>query len=334
MSISTLAARNGLNGQTLRKQYKEVISDYRTWNQLEHADEYLLFPDNIGENLSLDETCLSNGEVYTLLTNKAAHGRKGAIVAMVRGVATDTVSAVLRKLPHKGRIGVKTVTTDLSSAMMLTVRRVFPGAKLINDRFHVQQLMSEAVDQMRIRLRWQVLDRENKAVREHREKRKAAKTKEERESIGRWEPKRMGNGETMPQIMAKSRHIILKHESKWNEQQKSRAKILFEQFPKLEEAYRLSLKLTELFNRKSTLQEARLNLARWYNSVEAFGEDEFNHVLETFENHNRTILNYFEERLTNASAESFNAKIKAFRTQFRGVGDIKFFMFRLATQYA
>lgn len=334
MSISTLAARNGLNGQTLRKQYKEVISDYRTWNQLEHADEYLLFPDNIGENLSLDETCLSNGEVYTLLTNKAAHGRKGTMVAMVRGVATDTVSAVLRKLPHKGRIGVKTVTTDLSSAMMLTVRRVFPGAKLINDRFHVQQLMSEAVDQMRIRLRWQVLDRENKAVREHREKRKAAKTKEERESIGRWEPKRMGNGETMPQVMAKSRHIILKHESKWNEQQKSRARILFEQFPKLEEAYRLSLKLTELFNRKSTPQEARLNLARWYNDVEAFGEDEFNHVLETFENHNRTILNYFEERLTNASAESFNAKIKAFRTQFRGVGDIKFFMFRLATQYA
>lgn len=334
MSISTLAARNGLNGQTLRKQYKEVISDYRTWNQLEHADEYLLFPDNIGENLSLDETCLSNGEVYTLLTNKAAHGRKGTMVAMVRGVATDTVSAVLRKLPHKGRIGVKTVTTDLSSAMMLTVRRVFPGAKLINDRFHVQQLMSEAVDQMRIRLRWQVLDRENKAVREHREKRKAAKTKEERESIGRWEPERMGNGETMPQVMAKSRHIILKHESKWNEQQKSRAKILFEQFPKLEEAYRLSLKLTELFNRKSTLQEARLNLAIWYNDVEAFGEDEFNHVLETFENHNRTILNYFEERLTNASAESFNAKIKAFRTQFRGVGEIKFFMFRLATQYA
>ncbi|MBQ5714039.1 MAG: transposase, partial [Bacteroidaceae bacterium] len=42
----------------------------------------------------------------------------------------------------------------------------------------------------------------------------------------------------------------------------------------------------------------------------------------------------FEDRLTNASAESFNAKIKAFRTQFRGVGDIKFFMYRLATLYS
>ena len=46
------------------------------------------------------------------------------------------------------------------------------------------------------------------------------------------------------------------------------------------------------------------------------------------------IINYFEDRLTNASAESFNAKIKAFRTQFRGVGDIKFFMYRQATLYS
>ena len=41
-------------------------------------------------------------------------------------------------------------------AVWLTVRKVFPAAKLINDRFHVQQLMSEAVDQLRIRYRWKV----------------------------------------------------------------------------------------------------------------------------------------------------------------------------------
>lgn len=116
----------------------------------------------------MDETCLSNGDVYTILTNKAAKGRKGALVAMVRGVATDAVSGILRRLPHRKRLSVKTVTTDLSSAMMLTVRKVFPAAKLINDRFHVQQLMSEAVDQLRIRYRWKVLDAENQAIREHR----------------------------------------------------------------------------------------------------------------------------------------------------------------------
>ena len=334
MSICVLAERYGVKGQTLRKQYKEKISDYRNWDQLEHAHDYLLYPENIGENLSLDETCLSNGDVYTILTNKAAKGRKGALVAMVRGVATDAVSGILRRLPHRKRLSVKTVTTDLSSAMMLTVRKVFPAAKLINDRFHVQQLMSEAVDRLRIRYRWKVLDAENQAIREHRQKKKEAKSKAERERIGKWEPERMENGETLPQIVSRSKHIILKHRSKWNEQQKTGAAILFDKFPKLPEGYSLSMKLTDIFNKKSGPDEARLNLARWYNEVEKFDYMEFNKVLDTFSNHSTTIINYFEERLTNASAESFNATIKAFRSQLRGVANVKFFMFRLARLYA
>ena len=334
MSISTLAARNGLKGQTLRKQYKEKISDYRNWEQLEHAEEYMLFPNNFGKDMSLDETCLSNGEVYTVLTNKAAHGGKGALAAMVRGVASDTVSAILKMVPREIRRKIETVTTELSSAMMLTVRTAFPKAKLINDRFHVQQLMTDAIDQMRIAFRWVVIEEENKAIKEHRAKRKAVHTRAEKDLIGEWEPERMDNGETKPQIMARSRHIILMHKSKWNVQQKERAEILFQMFPDLEKAYNLYLDLVDIFNKKSKPGVARLKLARWYNDVEAFGYDGFSKVIETFENHNDTIINYFEDRLTNASAESFNAKIKAFRTQFRGVGDIRFFMYRLATLYS
>ena len=329
-----IASRNGLNGQTLRKQYKERISGYRTWGQLGHAEEYMLFPDNFGADLSLDETCLSNGEVYTILTNKAAHGGKGALAAMIRGVASDTVVAVLRRVPYEIRQKVRTVTTDLSSAMMMTARAAFPKAMLVNDRFHVQRLVSEAIDQMRIGLRWEILAEENKAIRAHRARRKAARTRAEKDLVGEWEPERMENGETRPQIMARSRHIILTHKSTWNAQQQERAGILFRMFPRLEQAYNIYLELVDIFNKKSVPSEARLNLARWYNKVEDFGDEGFNKVIETFENHSHTIINYFVDRLTNASAESFNAKIKAFRSQFRGVGDIKFFMYRLATLYS
>lgn len=296
--------------------------------------DYMLFPENFGKDMSLDETSLSNGEVYTILTNKAAHGGKGALAAMVRGVASDTVSAILKMVPVELRCRVETVTTDLSSAMMLTVRTVFHNARLINDRFHVQRLMSEAIDQMRIAFRWEVLDAENRAIKEHRARRRAARTRAEKELIGEWVPERMANGETRPQIMARSRHIILMHKSKWNAQQQARAEILFQMFPDLEKAYNLYLGLVDIFNMKCKPGVARLSLARWHNDVEAFGYDGFSKVIETFENHNDTIVNYFEDRLTNASAESFNAKIKAFRTQFRGVGDIKFFMYRLKTLYS
>ena len=100
----------------------------------------------------------------------------------------------------------------------------------------------------------------------------------------------MENGETKPQIMARSRHIILMHKSKWNAQQQTRAVILFRMFPKLEEAYNIYLELVDIFNKKSKPAEARLNLARWYNKVEAFGDDGFSKVIETFENHNATIV--------------------------------------------
>ena len=46
------------------------------------------------------------------------------------------------------------------------------------------------------------------------------------------------------------------------------------------------------------------------------------------------ILNFFDNRSTNASAESFNAKIKNFRAQLRGISDVKYFLFRLQKIYA
>ena len=50
--------------------------------------------------------------------------------------------------------------------------------------------------------------------------------------------------------------------------------------------------------------------------------------------HYEKILNFFDKRSTNAASESFNAKIKAFRAQFRGVKDKEFFLFRLSKLYA
>ena len=60
----------------------------------------------------------------------------------------------------------------------------------------------------------------------------------------------------------------------------------------------------------------------------------FHIVLDTFKENYLTIMNYFDNRSTNASAESFNAKVKAFRNQFRGVRDISFFIFRLVRIFA
>jgi hypothetical protein len=81
----------------LQQQYKDYISDYKDWDQREHAAEWLLYPENTGPYLSIDETSLSNGELYTIVTDKAAKGRKGSLVAMVKGTQASSVIEVLRK---------------------------------------------------------------------------------------------------------------------------------------------------------------------------------------------------------------------------------------------
>ena len=65
------------------------------------------------------------------------------------------------------------------------------------------------------------------------------------------------------------------------------------------------------------MEVARTKLARWHDAVEEMEYGPFQTVLNTFHNHYQTILNFFVNRDTNAFAESFNARLKAFRNQFR-----------------
>ena len=53
-----------------------------------------------------------------------------------------------------------------------------------------------------------------------------------------------------------------------------------------------------------------------------------------YEYHLDNILNFFDNRSTNANAESFNSKIKGFAANLRGVTDVKFFLFRLEKLFA
>ena len=127
----------GVNGKYLLRQYRNHLSDFELWEQRSHAKEWLLFPENLGTNLSIDETSLSHGELYTILTNKAAKGGKGIIVEILAGTQADTVIGVLRKIPESQRKKVKEITLDMAGSMEQIAKRCFPKATRGTDRFHV-----------------------------------------------------------------------------------------------------------------------------------------------------------------------------------------------------
>jgi transposase len=282
----------------------------------------LLFPDNIGEYLSIDETAFTNGELYTIVTNKEAKGKKGALVAMVKGTKAENVIKILLKIPIGKRNKVKEVTLDMAGNMGLIVKRSFPKATRVIDRFHVQKLATEAIQEIRIKHRWEAIDKENDAI-EYARNKGVLHT-----------PKILDNGDTLKQLLARSRYLLFKNPSKWTQSQAKRAEILFQTYPDMKKAYDLSQNLSWIFENTNDKTIGFSRLAKWHEKVRQAGFKSFNSISRTMSIHYQTILNYFDNRSTNASAESFNAKIKAFRLQFRGVRNIPFFLFRLSNIFA
>jgi len=311
-----------IDGEQLGRQYKEHLSNYNDWTEKSHAQDWLVFPENIGEQLSIDETSISQGELYTILTNKSAHGGKGTIVAIVSGTKSDEVIEALERIPEELRAKVKEITLDMSDSMRRIVRSCFPEATLVIDRFHVQKLAYDAVQEMRIAFRWDAINEETDAM-------------EEAKLSGReYIPQILQNGDSKKQLLARSRYLLFKSAEKWTERQKQRAKILFELYPNLKKAYSLAHSLRMIFSKNSIKDAARLSLAKWYNQVADAEFKSFNTIAATIYEHYEEILNFFINRSTNASAESFNAKIKEFRAKLRGVADVDFFLFRLTKIYA
>jgi len=311
-----------IDGNRFGQQYKEHLSDYNQWEQKQHAREWILFPDNIGPFLSIDETSLSNGDLYTVITNKEKNGKKGTLIAMIEGTNADKVISVLEQIPEEKRQKVIEVTMDMASSMHKIVRSCFSKASRVIDRFHVQKLAYDAMQEMRIGHRWNAIIDENDQILE-------AKLTHQQ-----YVPIRFSNGDTRKQLLARSRYLLFKSAEKWTDSQKIRARILFEQYPDIHKAYSLTHALRLIFSKTYEKGIAYTKLAKWFNDVSDSEFKSFNTISAAIYTHYPEILNFFDNRSTNASAESFNSKIKAFRTTFRGVMDIPFFLFRLSKIYA
>jgi transposase len=322
ISSRSLEKHYYIDGDQFGQQYKEHLSDYYEWDQKGHAEHWVLFPKNIGEFLSIDETALSNGELYTIVTNKKAKGKKGVLVAMIHGTCSETVISVLKKIPESKRKKVREVTLDMANSMNKIVRESFPKATKVIDRFHVQKLAYDALQEMRIAHRWDAINEESEDIKTARYNGKT------------YEPVIFPNGDTKKQLLARSRYLLFKSADKWTGKQKQRAKILFAQYPDIEKAYSLTHSMRMIFTHTYEKAVAYTKLAQWYNKIEESGFKSFRAIMNTIYEHYQDILNYFDNRSTNASAESFNAKLKAFRATLRGVKDIQFFLYRVSLIYA
>ena len=272
--------------------------------------------------MGIDEVSLSQGELYTILINKERTGRSGSIIAIIKGTDVKIVSSVLLRLPRRRRFQVREITLDMVPDMEQIARVCFPVARRVTDRFHVQKLAYEAVPEMRVKARWEALDEESIQIAHAR-------------ACGKiYHAPVFENGDSRKQLLARSIYLLYKKESLWTESQRARAAILFREYPDIKKAYYLSMRLGLIYHQCRHKDTALTRLARWYDEVDKSGFLAFGRVARSIQTHYQQIINFFDKRSTNAASESFNAKIKNFRSQFRGVKDKAFFLFRLCNIYA
>ena len=336
-----------IDSVTFEKNYKDALSDFRSWSQGSHASDWVLLPENMGEHLGIDETSFCH-EVYTILHNKDGHGRKHTVIAIIKGVKPSEVTKRLMQLPESMRLKVTDVTMDLSNSMGAIAKAAFPKAVIIRDCFHVIQRGSDGIEEIRLRLKREAikeqkkekaefnkrLDRMAKQRKAYREKHTRPKgRKRGRKPIRRtsFTPQALSNEETRVESLTRCKKQMLKSRDKWTDSQEERARLLFELYPKLKEAHSLINSLRNIFKNKSlTKDTAKDRLHEWYDKVTESTLREIKSVRDTIKAYEDEILNYFISRSTNASAESLNSKLKAFRSQLRGVRDIPFFFYRVS----
>lgn len=298
------------------------MSGFDNWEQASHAEDYVLYPENIGEHLSIDEVALSKGELYTIVTNKRSKScHKKSVVAIINGTQAKTIQGVLEKIPLAQRTVVKEVSMDMARNMGLASTHSFPQSKIVIDRFHVVRLVQDALQHLRIQHRWDALEAENTSIKESKARGK------------KYQPEILSNGDTLKELLARSRYLLYKFEDEWTANQSERAALLFEKYPALGAVYKLTLSFRSIYKNTSK-EKATEQFKEWKDKVIAMDISQFSTAVHTIEYHWNAILNFFDNRSTNAYAESFNSKIKGFRANLRGVTDVKFFLFRLEKLFA
>lgn len=135
-----------------------------------------------------------------------------------------------------------------------------------------------------------------------------------------YKPERLDNGDTVVELLTRSRYLLMQPGCNWTESQKTRANLLFKLFPNIEQAYSLAHSLRVRYNNKTDdIIVAGESIREWCRMAKQSAIEDFHSVADTIEDRFTDVLRYFNNRSTNAFAESLNAKLKNFRAQVRGV---------------
>jgi transposase len=294
-------------------------------------------PENFGVSMAIDEKQIGE-EMHTIVSNR----KTGKIALMARSMQY----ADLRKLLDKESMTcrqVETLTRDLSPLYAKVGNELFFNSSPIADKFHVIRSLMDACQDVRVRLRQDLLRERRLKHQAHKKQEKERKKeclatgKEYVNQAFKYEEEELSNGETLLEALARSRYLLFKYSDDWTLSQCRRADALFEKFPEIKKVYERCCQFRNWMKKENVGRSMLLiktELQVWMNEVDRDDIDEMLNFKSLVERNMLPVLNYFHFGATNAIAESINSRIQRFIMINQGTRDREFFYFRLGKYFS
>ena len=294
-------------------------------------------PKNFGKAMAVDEKQIGE-EMHTIVSNRET----GKIALLVRSMRYADLQQLLNRDSLLCR-EVETLTRDLSPLYAKVGNDLFFNSSPIADKFHIIRLLLDACQDVRVRLRQDLLRERRLKYTTHKKQEKDRKKeclalgKEYMSEPFKYEEEKLSNGETVLESLARSRYLLFKYPDDWTISQRNRAYALFKKFPEIEKVYRRCCEFRDWMKTENVGRSIRLiktELQAWMRRVELDDVDEMLNFQSLIERNLLPVLNYFRFGATNALAENINSKIQRFIMINQGTRDREFFYFRLGKYFS
>ena len=236
--------------------------------------------------IGIDEISLKKGHQDYVAIVSAKSADKLMVIGVLKDRTKETVKKFLTSIPLRLRSTVTSVCTDMYDGFVSAAVEVFGIQALVIDRYHLAKLYRKPLDRVRIK--------EMQRIKRTIDKEEYAELKG---------------------VM----WILRKQHECLTEADKSKLELLYQYSPQLKRAHTYALKLTHIFNAKTSRKSALAKIDRWINTVEHSDMRCFTQFITCLKKYKPYIANYFKSRKSSGFVEGLNNKIKVAKRRCYGI---------------
>ena len=293
-------------------------------------------PENFGDAMAIDEKQIGE-EMHTIISNR----QTGKIALMVRSMRYDDLQKILDADSMTCR-NVSTLTRDLSPLYAKVGNELFSNSSAVADKFHIIRYATDACQDVRVRLRQDIL--REKRLKHQQHKKLQKQRREDCQTYGKeyvsekfqYREQELSKGETVLEALARSRYLFFKYADRWTLSQQNRANALFAKFPEIKKVYDRCCEFRNWMKKENigqNISKLKNELMEWLQKVGQDDVDEMLNFKSLIERNMISVLNYFRFGTTNAIAENINSQIQRFIMINQGVRNREFFYFRVKNYF-